>query len=50
MDLMAAGSEPREAIPPTRGPVASAALAASAAPVALQQSRILQTAPQQRLQ
>ena len=46
MGLMSAGFGPREGIPLSRGPEAKAPLATSAAPVALQQSRILQTSPQ----
>ena len=49
MGLMSARFGPREGFPLSRGPEAKAPLATSAAPVALQQSRILQTSPQRRL-
>ncbi len=49
MGLMPARFGPREGTAPTRGPEAKAPLATAAAPVALQQSRILQTSPQRHL-
>jgi hypothetical protein len=48
--IFATSYRSREGIAPTRGPEAKAPLATSAAPVALQQGRILQTSPQHRLQ
>jgi hypothetical protein len=48
--LMAARFGPRESITPTRGPEAKAPLAKPAAPVALQQSRILRATLDDRFQ